>query len=86
MPFIKQLARKALDKLVKEGFFYLTANGNLNYFLVKLMLRRRQQEGECYQFYKCYIAELRDAADEIFYFYQLPYEKKKREENGDVEE
>jgi len=85
MPFIKQIIRPAIDKIVNENWFFLPHNGPLNYFLVKLMLRRRKQEGESYQFYKCYIAELRDAADEIFQLYQLPYEMKKKEENGDIE-
>lgn len=85
MPFILPIARPAIDKIVKENWFFLPATGHLNYFLCKLMLRRRKQEGESYQFYKCFCAELEQAAKYIKDHYQEPYEMRKKEENGDIE-
>lgn len=85
MPFIKRKYRHVLDDILDDAEFDLVPDGKLNYFLCCLMLRRRKIEGESYAFYKNFIAELRDAADEISDLYKLPYEKKKREINGDVE-
>lgn len=86
MPFILRKDRHVLDDILDDAEFDLKPDGKLNYFLCCLMLRRRKIEGESYRFYKNYIAELRDAADEIFNLYQLPYELKKRKENGGIEE
>ena len=86
MPFIPRKYRHVLDDILDDAEFDLIPDGKLNYFLVALMLRRRKVEGESYKFYKNFIGELRDAADEISDLYKLPYEKKKREENGDIEE
>lgn len=85
MPFIKRKYRHVLDDILDDAEFDLIPDGKLNYFLCCLMLRRRKIEGESYAFYKNFIAELRDAADEISDLYKLPYEKKKRDENGDIE-
>ena len=85
MPFIKEKDRPVLDSILDDAEFDLIPDGKLNYFLVALMLRRRRISGESYAFYKNFIAEIRDAADEISDLYKLPYEKKKRAENGDIE-
>ena len=85
MPFIPRKDRHILDEILDDAEFDLKPDGKLNYFLVALMLRQRKIKGESYAFYKNFIAELRDAADEISDLYKLPYEKKKREENGDIE-
>ena len=84
MPYIKQIARKMIDEIVNGARFSIAANGNLNYFLVKLMLVRRKLEGESYTFYKNYIGELEMAQAEIYRRYVIPYEEKKIKENGDV--
>jgi hypothetical protein len=85
MPFIPKEDRRILDEILDDAEFDLIPDGKLNYFLCCLMLRRRKIEGESYAFYKNFIAELRDAADEISDLYKLPYEKRKREKNGDIE-
>lgn len=84
MPYIIPMARIALDKLIDKYRYNLAANGSLNYFLVKLMLVRRRQEGESYTFYKNYIGELEMAQSEIYRKYVVPYEEKKMKENCDV--
>ncbi len=85
MPFIPKKDRPILDEILDDAEFSLIPDGKLNYFLCCLMLRRRKIEGESYKFYKNFIAELRDAADEISDLYKLPYEKRKRKINGDIE-
>lgn len=85
MPFIPKDKRPVLDEILDDAEFDLEPDGKLNYFLVALMLRQRKIKGESYAFYKNFIAEIRDAADEISDLYKLPYEKRKREENGNIE-
>ena len=65
MPYIPQEQRKVLDEIIDDAEFDLVPDGKLNYFLFKLMLRRRKIEGESYQFYKNYRAELLECAAEI---------------------
>jgi hypothetical protein len=86
MPYIKKIARKMIDEIVDDAHFSIAANGTLNYFLTKLMLVRRKQEGESYTFYKNYLGELEMAQAEIYRRYVAPYEDIKMKENGDVEE
>lgn len=85
MPFIPRKDRHILEDILNDAEFDLIPDGKLNYFLVALMLRQRRTCGESYKFYKNFIAEIRDAADEISDLYKLPYEKRKRKENGDIE-
>ena len=85
MPYIKQEQRRVLDDIIEDAEFDLAPDGRLNYFLFKLMIQRRQIEGESYQFYKNYCAELRACAREIERRHMAQYEDKKKIESGDVE-
>jgi hypothetical protein len=86
MPYIKKEKRPVLDEIIDDAEFDLVPDGRLNYFLFKLMLCRRRIEGESYQFYKNYCAELRACAREIERRYMNKYESQKINQNGDVEE
>lgn len=86
IPYIKQEQRKVLDEIVDDAEYDLVPNGKLNYFLFKLMLRRRKIEGESYQFYKSYCAELECCVREIRRRYMNKYENQKINENGDISE
>lgn len=86
MPYIKsKLDRRILNAIAEAEAENLAPDGRLNYFLFKLMLVRREMEGESYQFYKNYRAELLEAAAEIKRRHMDIYEDKKKELNGDVE-
>ena len=84
MPYIPKKERPIIDEIIDDAKFDLSPDGKLNYFLFKLMLARREIEGESYQFYKNYRAELKECAAEIKRRYMDGYEDKKIEENGDV--
>ena len=86
IPYIKQEQRKVLDEIIDDAEYDLIPDGKLNYFLFKLMLRRRKIEGASYGFYKNYRAELLECAAEIKRRYQDKYENMKLNENGDVDE
>jgi hypothetical protein len=86
VPYIPQKLRPSLDAIIDDAEFDLAPDGRLNYFLFKLMLRRRKIEGESYKFYKNYCAELRACATEIERRYMNKYESQKINKNGDVEE
>ena len=86
MPYIKKEQRPVLDEIVDDARYDLAPDGKLNYFLFKLMLSRRQIEGESYEFYKNYCAELESCAREIRRRYMNKYENQKLNQNGDVEE
>lgn len=86
MPYIKKEQRPVLDEIIDDAEFDLVPDGRLNYFLFKLMLRRRKIEGESYKFYKNYCAELRACAAEIERRYMNKYESQKINLNGDVDE
>ena len=84
MPYIKKEQRAIIDEIVDDAKYGLQADGKLNYFLFKLMLRRREIEGESYQFYKNYRAELKECAAEVKRRYMDGYEDEKIKQNGDV--
>jgi len=86
MPYIKKEKRPVLDEIVDDAEYDLVPDGRLNYMLFKLMLRRRKIEGESYNFYKNYCAELRACAAEIERRYMNKYENQKINLNGDVKE
>jgi len=86
MPYIPNKNDRAeLNEIIDDAKYSLAPDGRLNYFLFKLMLARRGIEGESYQFYKNYRAELQECAAEIKRRHMDPYEDRKKEENGDVE-
>lgn len=85
MPYIESKRdRSIIDEIADDAQFDLVPDGRLNYFLFKLMLLRKEREGESYQFYKNFRAELKECAAEIKRRYMNKYEDKKIEKNGDV--
>ena len=86
MPYIERRLRHLLDDIIDDAEFDLVPDGRLNYFLFKLMLRRRKTEGESYKFYKNYCAELECCVREIRRRYMNKYENQKLNQYGDVEE
>lgn len=86
MPYIKNMFRENIDRIVRTATIWISANGSLNYFLVKLMLARRKVEGNNYHFYKNWIGEIECHKMEVYRKYVAPYEKLKEKENGSIEE
>ena len=83
MPFIESKSRrKELDKvyqaMIDAG---VNADGDLNYILYKYC---KYQVIPSYNNYKNYHGELTECACQCREDFLVPYEKKKKEENGDV--
>ena len=85
MPYIKTENR---DHLEVEACEYGQANprncGELNYEITLLLKRYLQRKGACYQTYNDIIGALECAKLEIYRRKVIPYEDKKKLENGDV--
>lgn len=82
MPFVPQERRPELDKvyqaMIDAG---VNADGDLNYILYKFC---KYQVIPSYNNYKNYYGELSECAKQCRNDFLVPYEKKKKEENGDV--
>ena len=82
MPFVKEEVRKKLD-IVYESMIDadIKANGDLNYILYKFCKYRISPS---YNSYKNFLGELNECACQCREDFLIPYEKIKKEENGDV--
>lgn len=82
MPWIPGEKRPKMDEIVdlmvKNG---VKSNGDLNYILFKFC---KYHVEPSYNNYKNYKGELRECADIIHDEILIPYEMKKKQENGDV--
>ena len=82
MPFIKKENRMRFNKvyqaMIDAG---VNADGDLNYILYKFA---KHQVAPSYNNYKNFMAELTECANQIRNDFLVPYEKIKKEENGDV--
>ena len=83
MPFIEdQQRRKELDEIyqlmIEKG---INADGDLNYILYKFC---KYQVAPSYNNYKNYFGELVECANQCREDFLIPYERRKKDENGDV--
>ena len=82
MPWIKPEPRPDMDEIVdlmvKKG---MKVNGDLNYILFKFC---KYHVSPSYNNYKNYKGELRECADIIHTEILVPYEMKKKKENGEI--
>lgn len=82
MPYVKQVHRAELNKIVASMLMYgIEADGDLNYVLFKYC-KDHIEPG--YNNYKNYCGELRQCATEIERRLMASHEDKKMRENGDV--
>ena len=82
MPFVLKEKREKLDKVYQAMLdAQIQADGDLNYILYKFA---KYQITEGYGNYKNYMAELNECAEQIRDDFLVPYEKRKKLENGDV--
>jgi hypothetical protein len=85
MPYITQERRKEFDvELAKIGP-RIKNKGELNYCVSILMLWYKSMHGENYQSLSDAKNALTDATEEWVENHIKPYERKKRDENGDLE-
>ena len=85
MPYIDDKnIRQKLDTLIQININILQPKGCLNYFLAKLFKTYTQGNLMSYNRAKEYIGELEMAKMEVYRRWVVPYEDKKRKENGDV--
>ena len=84
MPFVEDHKRPELDKvyqaMVDAG---INADGHLNYILYKFC---KFQVIPSYNNYKNFFGELTECVAQCRNDFLVPYEERKRAENGDVEE
>ena len=83
MPYIPDFVRrKALDALVElMKVLKIKADGDLNYVLFKYF---KYEVTKGYASTKNYCAELTETAGQIREEFLYPYEKEKKEKNGDI--
>lgn len=84
MPYIKEERRTAIDSAVLELNHYIDGPGELNYAITKLCLKYLEEGVFGYSTLSAVRAVLHDVHDEFYRRVMVPYEEKKREENGDV--
>lgn len=84
MPYIKKDLRLTLDKPVIELILKISTPGELNYVITKLVTEYLKNESESYLVYNEIIGCLECAKQEFYRRAIVPYEEKKRKENGDV--
>jgi len=83
MPYVRQVLRPDLDLVVAlMKKIDVRANGDLNYILFAFCKRHIKPT---YHNYKNFLGELNESSAEIRRRLLAPYEKRKIEENGDVE-
>ena len=86
MPYIRKFNREALDKIVnllKKDRLALPA-GELNYLITKILSYAKELNGESYSTYNELIGVLECVKFELYRRKIVPYENKKKKENGDV--
>ncbi len=77
MPYVKQARREDLTEVILAMLdAEVKVDGDLNYILYQVI--------EGYGHYKNFMAELNECAEQIRQDFLVPYEKRKKEENGDV--
>ena len=83
MPFIESKdRRKELDRIVNEMVLQgVKANGDLNYVLYKFC---KYHVATSYNVLKNFLGELHECESQCRNDFLVPYEEKKRQENGDV--
>ena len=82
MPFVKQEKRPELDKIYDAMCeANIVADGDLNYVLYKYA---KHELRFSYNNLKNFIAELRECGAQIRSDFLVPYERIKKQENGDV--
>jgi hypothetical protein len=80
MPYITQKRKNAL---LKKGHD-LAGPGELNYILTRILIRYIEHRGLSYQTINDIIGALEGAKAEFYRRVAIPYEDKKRKQNGDV--
>jgi len=81
MPYIRQEKRKALDEKIRAISDGVLTYGELNYVITKLLLG---MDGDSYEDFQNLIGTLECAKQEFYRRKIVPYEEKKRKENGEV--
>jgi hypothetical protein len=81
MPYIRQEKRKVLDEKIRAISDEVSTDGELNYVITKLLLG---MDGDSYEDFQNLIGTLECAKQEFYRRKIVPYEEKKRKENGEV--
>lgn len=86
MPYIKKENRENFDKLIQKIDSEVTCEGDLNYIFTSLLHKHIDANGLCYQTINNAIGVLECCKLELYAQIALPYENKKKVENGSVSE
>ena len=81
MPYVPQERRPNLDKVVESMWINCIYPGDINYVLFAYAKRQLTPK---YAYYRNYLGELTEAVHEIRRRLLVPYEEKKKDEEGDV--
>ena len=93
MSYIKKEKRNSWLKVIQgkvDMKFHITSSGDLNYVITQACLafldfwKERNQEENCYEHFNAVIGALECAKQELYRRVVIPYENKKKKENGDV--
>lgn len=79
MPYIDKNSRIDLDQSLDPAY-----PGELNYCITQILLRYLARCGRSYAIYNDILGALEGAKIEFYRREMLPYENRKRDENGDV--
>jgi len=83
MPYIKKRNREKYDAFLKQTPT-IENIGELNYLIIQLLKNYMYEEGECYQIHNNIIGVLECIKQEWYRRFSIPYEEKKKDENGDI--
>ena len=86
MPYIIKAKRVILDSFVNGIVKKVITVGDLNYVITTLILKYLKTEGVRYQTLNAVRGVLGDVKVEFDRRVYVPYETKKRKENGDIED
>ena len=84
MPYIDPLRRRALREELLTGVAPPQIPGELHFLLTSQLLMYLEERGSSYATFNDCLGALEGAKLEFFRRIVVPYEDKKREENGDV--
>ncbi len=90
MPYIKPKRREILNPKIDELFKYAHGKGEINYCITRLVhlwvMNLTSFTKSAYHILSSGHAVLQDAATEYYHAVMVPYEAKKKSENGPVSE
>jgi glycyl-tRNA synthetase beta subunit len=85
MPYIKKERRKALyNDSTKDYNDKISTAGELNFFITERLIEYVEHKGLSYQTINDVVGALDGAKFEFYRRVAVPYENKKKKENGDV--